>query len=452
MNRTSDNAPFTIDMPAEATGVARQRGDVRWLNRPILFGLFAALCVPVLTFGATEVWAQALQATFAVVMLLLCGIRSYLSADFELPASPVLLPGVLFVGYVALQYITMSSVFGSARLITIGTCAVMALAVVNVVRARRNQKTLFISLATFGFVLALVSVFLSTSDATSNLLLGFRKTNATSASVFGPYVNHNHYAGLMEMLAPLALAAAWLEKGGKRTLLFFAGLVMVASVVVSRSRGGVLAIAVGLIFACAIVFRSQRTQRSLIGFLLVCAVLVGLVFAFASDKTLDRFKDSTDMYRWSIYRDSVRMFVHKPVFGFGIGTFEQNYPKYQSFGSDLAVNHAHNDYLEFLVETGAIGFGLLAWFVACVFRSARLKFREKHDVEGRLLTLGALTGIVCLLVHGFLDFNLQIPANAAMFVALCSVVATPFRRRIRYVQAPVTGEHEEFGLGNDDEL
>ena len=62
------------------------------------------------------------------------------------------------------------------------------------------------------------------------------------------------------------------------------------------------------------------------------------------------------------------------------------------------------------------------------------KATDPGDHEGRLLTLAALTGVAGIVVHSLLDFNLHIPANAALFFVLCAAVATPFKHRIKPVQ------------------
>jgi hypothetical protein len=71
--------------------------------------------------------------------------------------------------------------------------------------------------------------------------------------------------------------------------------------------------------------------------------------------------------------------------------------------------------------------------------------RERADEDGRILTLGALTGVTAILVHSLFDFNLHIPANAALFFVLCAAVATPFRRNIQPAQVP--SWTEEFRRG-----
>jgi O-antigen ligase len=99
------------------------------------------------------------------------------------------------------------------------------------------------------------------------------------------------------------------------------------------------------------------------------------------------------------------------------------YPQFRSFYTRFFVNQAHNDYLQLLVETGLAGFGIALWFVVLTFRRARAKLENWTETANGTLTVAALLGCVGILVHGFLDFNLQIPANAALFYVLCAIAA-----------------------------
>jgi O-antigen ligase len=125
----------------------------------------------------------------------------------------------------------------------------------------------------------------------------------------------------------------------------------------------------------------------------------------------------------------------KPVLGWGLGNFPVAYPQFRSFYTDFFVNAAHNDYLQLLTETGVAGFLAMLWFIWVVYRNALRKLSNwTEDINGSI-TLAALMGVTGILVHSFLDFNLQVPANAAWFYVLAALAASTIplesRQRVR---------------------
>lgn len=126
------------------------------------------------------------------------------------------------------------------------------------------------------------------------------------------------------------------------------------------------------------------------------------------------------------------MFSHRPVWGWGLGTFPTVYPAFRSFYTNLFVNEAHNDYAQLLVETGLVGFLLMLWFLVFLYRyglpgtSRRWEFRWDGAVS-----VAALLGCTGILLHSFVDFNLQIPANAAVFYTLCALAASPLPKIVK---------------------
>jgi O-antigen ligase len=147
-------------------------------------------------------------------------------------------------------------------------------------------------------------------------------------------------------------------------------------------------------------------------------------------------QELTGGVRLTIDRDCLRMWRERPLFGWGLGTFPVVYPQFRSFYTNFFVNQAHNDYLQLLTETGLAGFAIAIWFLVLTFRHAWAKLDHWTESANGVLTVAALLGCVGILVHSFLDFNLQIPANAAMFYVLCAIAASsPLqespRRRVR---------------------
>jgi len=436
---------FVIDMTVtQSPSSSSIRPTAEWLDDAIFYGTMGLLMSGVLLFGSTEGWGQFVQRTAALVLFALWGMRQYLRGEIELPRSPLYLPAFTFVGIIVLQFITGATGYRYATLeeaLNLIPAGVLLLLSGGIFSRRQKLHDLVLVMAIFGFCIAL---FALTQD-----LLGADKIywlvgpREDAISIYGPYINRNHYAGLMEMLAPLAGAAAFLECGAKRNLLLFAATMMVVSIVFSRSRGGMLGLAVAMIFLSMMLFRMTRRYRTLLLTLAIAAAVVVVVLLLANGKTLQRLTETQDHYRLAIYKDCIGMWLHKPLFGFGWGTFPTIYPEYRSFFTNLRVNHAHNDYLELLVEMGLAGIAIVGWFLIGVFREGFRKILTGNDEKGTVLTLGALTGVVALLAHSALDFNLHIAANAAMFYVLCSAAATPFRHRVREPEVTSFEEDEE---------
>jgi O-antigen ligase len=127
--------------------------------------------------------------------------------------------------------------------------------------------------------------------------------------------------------------------------------------------------------------------------------------------------------RLIIDRDALKIFSQKPILGWGLGVFPDIYPQFSSLSTNLQVGMAHDDYLQLLVEMGALGFAAVLWFLLGLFHSALKKLKRWPADTNAAVSLAAIIGISGILVHSLVDFNLQIPANAALFYVLCVVAA-----------------------------
>ena len=447
--------PLTIDMPTPESAVAIEKPSAAWLEKASFIGLIATLMWAPLAFGTTEPWSQFLLRTCALVLFGFWVVRQQFQDTVEIFPAPISWPILVFGALILLQLISGATAYRYATLMEslhLMVYGIFVLVAGDLFGRRRKLRAFVVAMAIYGFALALFSLVQGFSG--TDHIYWLRSVEVVSAAIYGPYVNHNHYAGLMEMLIPLAAGAALLERGSKQFLMLFATAVMSLSVALSRSRGGMIALAAELVFVCFVLFRTQRNRRGLLSFLGVAAVIAAFILVLGSDRVLERLAETQDAYRLKIYRDSLLMSTHKPILGYGLGTFSDVYPAYRSFYSNLFVNHAHNDYIETLVDTGVVGLGLFLWLLVGVFRSGFGKIMDRDDQEGSLLTLAALTGITGIAVHSCLDFNLHIPANAALFFVLCAIVATPFKHRVKpavFQAWPDTGDEEGFEAGSDVE-
>ncbi len=244
--------------------------------------------------------------------------------------------------------------------------------------------------------------------------------------MFGPYVSHNHYAGLMEMLIPIA-AVCFLKADSQRYLVGFGLLIALVSVVLCGSRGGAFALIVEIALLALVVWRARPSRDKLIAtvalFVVMTVITVWLIPANVSQRLSTTIHSPDVAYgaRKNMSMDSLRMFRDHPVLGVGLGSFEAAYPKYQSFASDLLIDYAHSDYLQFLAETGILGAGV-AMAALAIFGARLLRLWQSgvHSTAS-FMQLGACLACIGLLVHSWVDFNLHIPANAAWFAFLAGI-------------------------------
>jgi O-antigen ligase len=111
--------------------------------------------------------------------------------------------------------------------------------------------------------------------------------------------------------------------------------------------------------------------------------------------------------------------------GIGAGTFIYSYPAYKSddIKADRIYNNAHNDHAQFMAEFGLPAFLLLALAVLISAWWAIMAMVKRNSELFKGVGFGACMGIIALLIHSAVDFNLQIPANAYMFVLLLALAA-----------------------------
>ena len=116
--------------------------------------------------------------------------------------------------------------------------------------------------------------------------------------------------------------------------------------------------------------------------------------------------------RWDVWKNTFNVFLHFPLAGTGAGTFEEIFPMYRTFVHHVLYDYAHNDYLQFLSETGVFCLLLMiGLFDLLVERMSRiLSLREFNRLA--VIQLGAFCSLLSLALHSITDFSIQIPAVA----------------------------------------
>lgn len=261
----------------------------------------------------------------------------------------------------------------------------------------------------------------------------------------GTFVNRNHLAGYLEMCLAVGTGLLIAQLGESTTMTWRQWLralfnwilsekmrlrlylvMMVIALVLTHSRMGNTAFFLSLFIAGIIgLALSRRAPRSTI-ILLASLVIIDMFIVgawFGIDKVAQRLEQTTLATE---VRDEVNISV-LPYWqaylwtGSGLGSFYTVFPHYREQYPLGFFDHAHNDYLEFGAETGIIGLLLLGSSVIMTLFIALLAQYRRHDPLCRGIAFSATMGIIAILIHSSVDFNLQIPANAATFMILLAL-------------------------------
>jgi O-antigen ligase len=205
-----------------------------------------------------------------------------------------------------------------------------------------------------------------------------------------------------------------------------AALGCVTAVLVSESRGALLALVGGFAIAGAITSdRKSAVLRAILITVGLSAAIVATLLVLRRPGTVTRFETS-EASQVETRRDSIvagfRIWGMFPLFGSGAGTYPDVVLSTRATSGDTLANHAHNDYAEILATTGALGFvisfvALFGGFAALV-RNAFGPAGEAMSWHRRLFKAAALTSITIAMIHALVDFNFFIPANPITLAAI----------------------------------
>jgi len=409
------------------------RHELRSSQWVFVFGLCFLLFFAVLAFGAVQEWSTFVFEAGAAVLFLVWAGKQITSGQLTLSRNPLYLPASFFFALLVMQILMRTSAYAYVtkyEVLLYVSYGIVLLIAAECVREEDARKIFTLTLLGFGVVYAFFSLV---QDLTSKGKFFWFYVPRFGGSIYGSYVNRNHYAGLMEMLVPFPIVVGMgrLTKGGKRALVVFSAVLMASTIFLSGSRGGMLSFVLEIVVFAALTLVQRRNYRVALGMVVLCALVLSFLIFLGKGEVLGRLGNLTPDMRSSITKDSLKMFSRHPILGWGLGTFPTVYPAYRSFYTNLFVNEAHNDYAQLLVETGLAGFALMVWFLARLYRCVSLTSRRWEFKWDGAVSLAALLGCTGLLLHSFVDFNLQIPANAAFFYALCTLAATPLPKSYR---------------------
>ena len=442
---------------------------MKHLDKAISWGLLFAVIFTSLAFGAVEPWSIFVFEAIVIVLLVLWGIKALRDGRLRLIVPDVAMPVAALVAVGLVQsvaftgsdgrWVSLSMNVGYTRsAVTVLSFLLISLVVACNFFVSRNR------LAVVGHVLVIYGLALAIFALLQHFtwigkFYWVRPTLVTSA--FGPFANHNHFAGYMELLIPLPIAMILTRSVSRelRVLYGFAAAVMGLAAVVSLSRGGMISLAAMMMFIVLVSIRVPSVRRlasrgsgfatggtkrgvahgfrSIASQLVVVAALVVVIGSgilwIGANPVVQRVtrglpvqgspQETFSTSRGWIWRDTMTMIRANPLLGVGLGAYVTAFNVYTRSDGSLRVPQAHNDYLQVVADCGIAGGIIVLWFIVMIYRTVARGIRASDPLVGAL-ALASGTGIFAILVHSLFDFNLQIPSNALLFLVLVAVASS----------------------------
>jgi len=444
----------------EQEGSARTKA-ARVLSAIVFYGLIVLVLITPVPYGSVEPWSQAAFQCAVFALGFLWCIQAMLTGAWLAGDMRLFLPLVAASAFAILQSLSWSQLnlagvkVGNALsadpfeswIFALRLCA-LALAGMLAVRFTHNYLRLTI-LVNAVIIAGLSSAIFGIVRLTMQHRDGFVLAWLSAGGGFAQFINKNHFAFVAEPAIGLLAAIILLSRdAGHRKLLYLSTLILLwAALVMSRSRGGLLAGSVEMIVAGLFFIQAKRPStmgeglarrtRS-IGLAVVTVIAIMIVVAVttmwlggdqlstgvetAATEMSNRADDHEGSRRRDIWRATWQMVKAHPIAGAGLGAYWAEIPMYHQANGVLTPQQAHNEYLELLATGGLVGVALFLWFALTLMQRIRRALATFTGGQ-RAYAVGAIVGIVGVGVHSLVDFGLHMTGNALVFVMLLALLS-----------------------------
>ena len=409
-------------------------------------GFFFVAFIIVFTTMAYGTVHQPILAAFYIlvgVVVLLWAMDGYISGAVRFNASAIQLALLAATFYGLIQVIPFGSiaetagVTGLPRTISLEpfatqvsalhffALALLFAATIVLLDSASRIRRMAIVITVFGFAYAFYAILQSVLSPLK--IYGLYEAGAP----FGSFVNRHNFAAYMEMTMALPLGLMFVGVVGRdKRLLYITGIALMGvALLLSGSRGGLVAFLAEVVFLALLTAgmkrRSRLGLRLALAALLLAAIVGGAIFV-GGETSLTRVAETAAAQdvttgRSNIWRVTLRVIAANMPLGAGFGAFGVAYTPHDSTSGLERVEQAHNDYLQVLADAGIVGLFIGAFFLWRLFLLGRDALSIRNSYR-RGIALGALAGIFAILVHSIFDFVLHTTAVSVLFLTLIAML------------------------------
>ncbi len=332
------------------------RGQAASLHRLARIIFLATIFAAPWTFGAVQPWGWGALTVLAMLLLILWAAGWVERGILKLSWSSLYLPFLALIALALFQFFagfTSDHVASREAVLKLVTNAVFFfLAGQLLFNESRSGKTI----QQWGLLVLILALGLSALAIAQVITTGHGWIYwyiRTPHGPFGPYVSANDYCGLLEMLIPVA--AGYVLSGSSRrvpaVLLWIAVGVALASVAMSGSRGGAVVTLIEVLLFAYIAIRHQSRRHWGLGLPVILGLILISAGAFAwvangqreTDRALSVFQTNKSLQvkmgdRLWVAKDTLRMALHHPWLGVGVGGFERPFrPTCRTFPTSIGL-------------------------------------------------------------------------------------------------------------------
>ena len=277
---------------------------------------------------------------------------------------------------------------------------------VGIVNSKGTLKRTVKILGASMLLVALVGIYQNYTGNVSAEWIDTEMFDSIEGRVVSTFENPNMLGEYLILLLPIVAGAMCGEKSYYKKpwyLICFAagGLCLVYT----WARGAWL----GFILA-AVLFMLMWNKKAM-GLIVAGVVALPFSLPFLPQSIVSRFTsigdltDTSTNYRVFIWRGSANLVSDYALTGIGVGeqAFGRVYPYYSFAGIETAP-HAHNLFLQLLIEVGIFGFIIFIAMLICLLQAGFTLAKKGDDKEVRLIGCGALAGIFAALLQGMTDY------------------------------------------------
>ncbi len=409
-----------------------------------MLGLVLAILVySPLALGAVRPQEFVVVEWLTVTIIFVWGCRFWLNPKHRILWPPVCWGVLLFMGDAVGRYVTADIEYAARQeMIRVLIYGFIFFAVLNNLHRLEITQVVGMTVLFLGMAIAFYAIaqFLTDSDHVWHFL----RPEAYRKRASGTLICPNHLAGYLEMLLPLGLIYTLTGrfKHVAKVLLCYASLVIFTGIAVTVSRGGwaVTVIIVAVLFFWLMRQRDYRLQCLLLLVVLATIATIFLLKAELSDNRKEHLAQPQKLadIRFKLWGPAIQMWQDHLWWGVGPDHFQHRFGLYRPRDWEVQVlaDRAHNDYLNTLADWGLVGGILVAatWgvFFWSVIRGWKFVQRAQNDFAAKRsnkssFVMGGTLGLMAILLHSLVDFNMHIPSNAILAVTLMALVSGYFR-------------------------